>query len=44
MTGSNMTVLHHVLAETFGKFWITNIHRAGSVEGDRIIGLPGLQI
>jgi hypothetical protein len=33
-----------VLAETFGKFWITNIHSAGSVEEDRIIGLPGLQI
>ncbi|KAH0809361.1 hypothetical protein GEV33_013430 [Tenebrio molitor] len=31
-------------AETFGKFWITNIHSAGSVEEDRIIGLPGLQI
>jgi hypothetical protein len=38
MTGSN------ILAETFGKFWITNIHSAGSVEEDRIIGLPGLQI
>ncbi|KAH0816016.1 hypothetical protein GEV33_006775 [Tenebrio molitor] len=34
MTGSN------ILAETFGKFWITNIHSAGSVEEDRIIGLP----
>jgi hypothetical protein len=32
MTGSNMMVLHHILAETFGKFWITNIHSAGSVE------------
>jgi hypothetical protein len=38
MTGSN------ILAETFGKFLITNIHSAGSVEEDRIIGLPGLQI
>ncbi|CAH1383579.1 unnamed protein product [Tenebrio molitor] len=44
MTGSNMMVFHHILAETFGKFWITNIHSAGSVEEDRIIGLPGLQI
>jgi hypothetical protein len=38
MTGSN------ILAETFGKFWITNIHSPGSVEEKRIIGLPGLQI
>jgi hypothetical protein len=44
MTGSDMMVLHHILAETFGKFWIINIHSAGSVEEDRIIGLPGLQI
>jgi hypothetical protein len=44
MTGSNMMVLHQILAETFGNFWITNIHSAGSVEEDRIIGLPGLQI
>jgi hypothetical protein len=44
MTGSNMMVLHHILEETFRKFWITNIHSAGSVEEDRIIGLPGLQI
>jgi hypothetical protein len=28
-----MMLLHHILAETFGKFWITNIHSAGSVEG-----------
>jgi hypothetical protein len=44
MTGSNMMVLHQILAETFGNFWITNIHIAGLVEEDRIIGLPGLQI
>jgi hypothetical protein len=44
MTGSNMKVLHHILGETFRIFWITNIHSAGSVEEDRIIGLPGLQI
>jgi hypothetical protein len=44
MTGSNMMVLHHFLGETFRKFLITNIHSAGSVEEDRIIGLPGLQI
>jgi hypothetical protein len=44
MTGSNMMVLHHIVGETFRKFWITNIHSAGSVEEDRIIGLPGLQI
>ncbi|KAH0818563.1 hypothetical protein GEV33_004228 [Tenebrio molitor] len=35
-----MMVLHHILEETFRKFWITNIHSAGSVEEDRIIGLP----
>jgi hypothetical protein len=33
MTGSNMMVFHHILAET-----------KRSVEEDRIIGLPGLQI
>jgi hypothetical protein len=44
MTGSNMMLLHHILAETFGKFWITNIHSAGSVEEDRIIGLPDLNL
>jgi hypothetical protein len=44
MTGSNMMVLHHILAEMFGNFLITNIHSAGPVEEDRIIGLPGLQI
>jgi hypothetical protein len=44
MTGSNMMVLHHILAEMFGKFWITNIQSAGSVEEHRIIGLPGFQI
>jgi hypothetical protein len=43
MTGYNMMVLHHVLAETFGKFWITNTDSAGSIEEDCIMGLPGLQ-
>jgi hypothetical protein len=32
MTGSHMMGLHHILAETFGNFWITNIHSAGSVK------------
>jgi hypothetical protein len=37
-----MMVLHHFLEETFRKFGITNIHSAGSVEEDRIIGLKSI--
>jgi hypothetical protein len=32
-----MMVLHHFLGETFRKFWITNIHSAGSVDLKSII-------
>jgi hypothetical protein len=28
-----MMVLHHILAETFGKFWINNIHSTGIGRG-----------
>jgi hypothetical protein len=39
-----MMVLHQILAETFGNFWITNIHIAGSVEDHWPARSPDLNV